>query len=185
MISDILHDIDIKMKRTIEVLVRELSTLRSGRATPALVEHIKIDYHGAPIPLNQLASITAPEAKLLLIQPWDRSAIQNVEKAILKSDLSLNPISDGNVIRIPVPPLSEERRRELIKVVHKRAEEQRVILRNLRRDGIEKLRELEKEKEISRDEYTRASEQIQKLTDTFIEKVNEISRNKEAEITEA
>jgi len=185
MISDILHDIDIKMKRTIEVLVRELSTLRTGRATPALIEHIKIDYHGAPIPLNQLASITAPEAKLLLIQPWDRSAIQNVEKAILKSDLSLNPISDGNVIRIPVPPLSEERRRELIKVVHKRAEEQRVILRNLRRDGIEKLRELEKEKEISRDEYTRASEQIQKLTDTFIEKVNEISRNKEAEITEA
>lgn len=184
MISDILHDIDIKMKRTIEVLVRELSTLRTGRATPALVEHIKIDYHGAPVPLNQLASITAPEAKLLLIQPWDRSAIQNVEKAILKSDLSLNPISDGNVIRIPVPPLSEERRRELIKVVHKRAEEQRVILRNLRRDGIEKLRELEKGKEISRDEYTRAAEQIQKLTDTFIEKVNEISRNKEAEITE-
>lgn len=185
MINEILNDIDTKMRKAAEVLGRELSTLRTGRATPALVNHIRIDYHGVPTPLSQLASITIPEAKLILIQPWDRGSIHNIEKAILKSDLSFNPTSDGNVIRIPVPPLSEERRQELIRVVHKRVEEGRVILRNLRREGMERLKELEKNKETSRDEYTRASEKLQKLTDAFIEKVNEISRNKETEILEA
>lgn len=185
MINETLYDIDTKMKKAVDILARELASLRTGRATPALVEHIKVDYHGIPTPLSQLASITIPEAKLILIQPWDRSSIHNIEKAILKSDLSLNPTSDGNVIRIPIPPLSEERRRELVKVVRKRAEEGRVALRNLRRDGLERLRELEKNKQISQDEYSRASEQLQKLTDAFIEKVNEISRDKEVEIMEA
>jgi len=185
MINEILNDIDTKMRKAVEILGRELSTLRTGRATPALVDHIRIDYHGVPTPLGQLASITVPEAKLILIQPWDRSSIHNIEKAILKSDLSLNPTSDGNIIRIPIPPLSEERRRELIRVVHKRVEEARVILRNIRREGMERLKELEKNKEMSRDEYTRTSEKLQKLTDAFVEKVDEISRNKETEILEA
>lgn len=185
MINEILYDLDARMRKAIEILMRELSTLRTGRATPALVDYIRVDYHGVPTPLGQLASITIPEARLILIQPWDRSSIHNIEKAILKSDLSLNPTSDGNVIRIPIPPLSEERRRELVKIVHKRVEEGRVALRNLRREGIERLRELEKNRQISRDEYTRASEQLQKLTDVLIERANEISRNKETEIMEA
>lgn len=185
MINETLYDIDTKMKKAVDILTRELASLRTGRATPSLVEHIKVDYHGIPTPLSQLASITIPEARLILIQPWDRSSIHNIEKAILKSDLSLNPTSDGNVIRIPIPPLSEERRRELVKVVRKRAEERRVALRNLRREGLERLRELEKNKQISHDEYSRASEQLQRLTDAFIEKVNEISRDKEAETMEA
>lgn len=185
MINETLYDVDTKMKKAVDILTRELASLRTGRATPSLVEHIKVDYHGIPTPLSQLASITIPEARLILIQPWDRSSIHNIEKAILKSDLSLNPTSDGNVIRIPIPPLSEERRRELVKVVRKRAEEGRVALRNLRREGLERLRELEKNKQISHDEYSRASEQLQRLTDAFIEKVNEISRDKEAETMEA
>jgi len=182
MINEILQEIDVKMGKAVDVLARELASLRTGRATSALVEHIKVDYHGVPTPLNQLATITIPEARLILIQPWDRSSVHSIEKAILKSDLSLNPTSDGNVIRVPIPHLSEERRQELVKVVRKRAEEGRVVLRNLRRDGIEQLRELEKNKQISKDEYTRASERLQKLTDVFIERVNEISRHKEAEI---
>ncbi len=185
MITETLQEIDIKMKKAIEVLSRELASLRTGRATPALVDYIKVDYHGIPTPLGQLASITVPEARLIVIQPWDRSSIQNIEKAILKSDLSLNPTSDGNVIRITIPPLSEERRQELVRVVRKRAEEGRVALRNLRREGLERLRQLEKNKQISKDEYTRACEQLQKLTDIFIEKVNEMSRHKEAEIMES
>lgn len=184
MVNEILRETDIKMRKAIDVLVRELASLRTGRATPALVEHIKVDYRGIPTPLGQLASITVPEAKLIVVQPWDLSSIHNIEKAILKSDLSLNPTSDGNVIRIPIPPLSEERRQELVKVVRKRAEEGRIALRNLRRDGVEQLRKLERDKQISKDEYSRASEQLQKLTDAFVERVNEINRHKEAEIIE-
>ena len=185
MINETLQEVDIKMRKAVDVLLRELASLRTGRATTALVEHIKVDYQGVPTPLGQLASITVPEARLILVQPWDRSSIHNIEKAILKSDLSLNPASDGNVIRIPIPPLSEERRQELVKVVRKRAEEGRVALRNLRRDGVERLRGLERNKQISKDEYARASEQLQRLTDVFIEKVNEISRRKEAETMES
>ncbi|MBM3166408.1 MAG: ribosome recycling factor [Chloroflexi bacterium] len=184
MIEQTLRDEEGRMKKAIEALARDLAAIRTARATPALVEHIRVDYHGVPTPLNQVASISVPEAKILLIQPWDRTIARNVEKAILKSDLGLNPTSDGNVVRIVIPPLTEERRKELIRVVHKRLEEARVALRNIRRDGIEKLRQAEKNKGISQDQYTRASEQMQKITDNYIEKANKVGQDKEKEVME-
>jgi len=184
MIEQILTEINSKMQKAVDALKRDLAGIRTGRASPALVEHIKADYHGVLTPINQMASISVPEAKMILIQPWDRSSIRSIEKAILTSDLGLNPTSDSNVIRIPIPPLTEERRKELTKAVHRRLEEARVALRNLRRDGIEKLRQSEKNKEISQDQYTRASEQLQKLTDNFIDKANDIGQAKETEIME-
>lgn len=184
MIQQVLTDTSSKMQKAIDALTRDLSGIRTGRASPALVEHIRVDYHGVLTPVNQLASISIPEAKMILVQPWDRSAIRSIEKAILTSDLGLNPMSDGTVIRIPIPPLTEERRKELIKVVHKRLEDARIALRNLRREGLERLRQAEKNKEISQDQYTRASDQLQKLTDSFIEKVNSIGQDKEKEIME-
>ena len=184
MIEQIQTEINGKMQKAIDALTRDLASIRTGRASPALVEHIKADYHGILTPINQMASISIPEAKMILIQPWDRSSIRNIEKAILASDLGLNPTSDSNVIRIPIPPLTEERRKELTKAIHKRLEEARIALRNLRREGIEKLRQSEKNKEISQDQYTRASEQLQKLTDSFIDKANDIGQAKETEIME-
>jgi len=184
MIEQTLKDEEGRMRKAVEALTRNLATIRTARATPALVEHIRVDYHGVPTPLNQLASISVPEAKMLLIQPWDRTIARNVEKAILKSDLGLNPTSDGNVVRIVIPPLTEERRKELIKVVHKRVEEGRIALRNIRRDGIEKLRQAEKNKDISQDQYTRASDQMQKLTDNYIENTNKAGQDKEKDVME-
>jgi len=173
------------MRASVGGLRKELATLRTGRATPALVEHIKVDYAGVPTPLNQIASISVPEARLILIQPWDKSSIRNIEKAILTSDLGLNPSNDGNVIRIAIPPLSEERRQELIRVVRKRVEERKVAIRNLRHDVMNDLRSMEKNKEISQDEHRRALNQLQKITDTFIAEIDQIGRDKEAELREA
>lgn len=184
MIEQILKDIEAKMKKAVEALTRDLAAIRTARAAPALIEHIKVDYHGVATPINQLASISVPEAKMLMIQPWDRTVIRNIEKAILKSDLGLNPTSDGNIIRIVIPPLTEERRKELIKVVHKRVEESRITLRNIRRDGIEQLRLAEKNKEISQDQFTRSSDQMQKLTDNHIQKAHIVGLDKEKEIQE-
>src|SRR4030066_228316 len=184
MIEQILNDVNNKMQKAVEALTRDLATIRTGRASPALVEHIKADYHGILTPINQMASISIPDAKMILIQPWDSSSIKGIEKAILTSDLGLNPISDSRILRIPIPPLTEERRKELTRVVHKRLEDGRIAIRNLRREGIEKLRQLEKNKEISQDQYTRASEQLQKLTDNFIDKVNDIGQTKQSEIME-
>lgn len=184
MIEQTLSDTASKMEKTIDALIRDLAGIRTGRATPALVDHIRVDYHGVPTPLNQLASIAVPEAKMIVIQPWDRTTIRNIEKAILKSDLGLNPMSDSNVIRISIPPLTEERRKELTKVVHKRLEEARITLRNIRRDAVEKLKLGERNKEISQDQNTRATEQLQKLTDSYIEKVNDTGNGKEKEIME-
>ena len=184
MIERTLTEINGKMQKAVDALGRDLAAIRTGRASPALVEHIKADYHGVLTPISQMASITIPEAKMILIQPWDRSSIRSIEKAILTSDLGLNPTSDSNVIRIPIPPLTEERRRELTKVVHKRLEEARIELRNFRRAGIESLRQAEKNKEISQDQNTRATEQLQKLTDSFIDKVDGTGQAKEREIME-
>jgi len=184
MIEQILAETNSKMQKAVDALKRDLAGIRTGRASPALVEHIKADYHGVLTPINQMASISVPEAKMILIQPWDNSSIRSIEKAILTSDLGLNPTSANNVIRIPIPPLTEERRKELTRSVHKRLEEARIALRNLRRDGIEQLRQSEKNKEISQDQYTRASEQIQKLTDSFIDKANDTGQAKETEIME-
>ena len=184
MIDEVLKETNSKMQKTENALVQELSTIRTGRASPALVEHIKVDYHGVPTPINQMASITTPEIKMILIQPWDRTVIRDIEKAILKSDLGLNPITDSNILRIIIPPLTEERRKELIKAVQKRVEDTKVALRNIRRDSIETLRQYEKKKEISQDECARGSDQIQKLIDKFTDNVTKIGQTKESEIME-
>src|SRR4030043_1200333 len=152
MIEQILSEIDGKMRKAADALTRDLAAIRTGRASPALVEHIKADYHGVLTPINQMASISTPEAKIILIQPWDKTMIKNIEKAILKSDIGLNPTSDGNVIRIIIPAITEERRKELIKIVHKKLEDSKIALRNLRRDGLEHLRKSLKEREFSQDE---------------------------------
>lgn len=173
-----------KMNRTAEALKVELAAIRSGRASPGLVEHVKIDYAGVPTPLRSLAAVASPEARLLVIQPWDKSTIGDIEKAILKSDLGLTPTTDGNVIRINIPPLSEERRQELIKVVHRRVEERKVAVRNLRREAMDELKALEKGKTISQDEHKRALEQLQKVTDSAIQFTERIGGEKEAELKE-
>jgi len=171
-----------KMRKTVDGLKKELATIRTGRAAPSLIEHIKVDYASVPTPLNQLASISAPEANLLVIQPWDKGTSHGIEKAILASDLGLNPVSSGNIIRINIPPLSEERRQELIKVVRRRVEERRIAIRNLRREAMDELKELEKNKDISQDEHKRASDQLQKLTDSFITEAEQIGKDKESEL---
>jgi ribosome recycling factor len=182
MASQTLWNIEQKMQKTVEGLTMELSTVRTGRATPTLIEHIKVEYAGVPTPLNQVAGISAPDARLLIIQPWDKSSSHSIEKAILTSDLGLNPVSDGNVIRINIPLLSEERRQELIKIVRKRVEERRIAIRNLRREAMDELKELEKNKDISQDEHKRTLNQLQKLTDSFIADTEQIGQDKEAEL---
>jgi ribosome recycling factor len=184
MVSRILWNIEQKMRTSIEVLKEELATIRTGHATPALIEHIKVEYADVPTPLNQLASISAPGARLLVIQPWDKSSIRSIEKAILTSDLGLNPTSDGSAIRINIPPLSEERRQELIKVARGRTEKEKVVIRNFRREAMEELKGLEKNKDISQDELKRAMDQLQKLTDSFIAKADQAGQDKEAELME-
>lgn len=184
MSRDILLNADAKMRKAIEVLKKELASIRTGRATPALVDNLRVEYYGIPTPLSQLANISIPEARLIVIQPWDRSALTTIEKAILKSDLGLTPMNDGNVLRLQIPLLTEERRRELSRVVHKRVEEGKVALRNIRRDALEELKGLEKSKEISQDEFKRAQEQMQRLTDSFIRQMEQIGQDKEAEVLE-
>jgi len=182
MASQALRNIETKMQKTAEGLKKELAIIRTGRASPSLIEHIKVEYAGVLTPLNQLASISVPEASLLVIQPWDKGSTHNIEKAILTSDLGLNPISAGNVIRINIPPLSEERRQELTRVVRRRVEERRIAIRNLRREVMEELKGLEKNKDISQDEHKRALDQLQKLTDSFIADAEQVGRDKEAEL---
>jgi ribosome recycling factor len=183
MINDVLKNAEEKMRTSLDVLKKELATIRTGHASPSLVENLRVDYAGVPTPLNQIARTTAPEARLLVIQPWDKTVLHAIEKAILKSELGLNPLSDGNVIRLNIPPLTEERRQELVKIVKRRAEEDKVAIRNVRHDAMNKLRDMEKNKEISQDDNKRAQAQLQKLTDTIIAEAEQIGRNKEAEIT--
>ena len=173
-----------KMNRSAESLNIELASIRTGRASPGLVEHIKVDYAGVPTPLKNMAGIATPEARLLVIQPWDKNVISSIEKAILKSDLGLTPTNDGNVIRINIPLLSEERRGELVRLVHKRVEERKITVRNLRREAMDEFKELEKNKEISQDEHKRALEQLQKITDGAIHLSEQIGKGKEAELEE-
>ena len=184
MVSETLQNIEQKMTVSIDILKRELASIRTGRAMPALVEHIKVEYGGVPLPLNQIATISAPEARLLIIQPWDRGSIPNIEKAILKSDVGLNPINDGSLIRLNIPPLTEERRQELVKLVSRRVEERRVAIRNLRREAMDELKRFEKNKDISQDECKRAQDQLQKLTDSFIAVGEQLGHDKEIELME-
>jgi len=185
MVSRILWNIEEKMRISAEGLKRELATIRTGHATPTLIEHIRVEYSGVPTPLNQIAGISAPEVRLLVVQPWDPGSIHNIEKAILKSNLGLNPTSDGRIIRVNIPPLTEERRQGLIKVVRSRVEERKVAVRNQRREAMDELRGLEKNKDISQDELKRALDQLQKLTDSFIADTEQIGRDKEAELMES
>ena len=166
--GNILQDADERMTKSMDFLMRDLGSVRTGRATPGLVESLTVDYYGAPTPLNQLATISAPEAQLVLIQPWDKQALQEIEKAILKSSLGLNPSNDGALIRLPIPPLSQERRQELVRSLAKTVEESKVAVRNIRRDAQDKLRSLERSKGISQDESQRALVELQKTTDTHI-----------------
>jgi len=184
MVNETLKSIDDKMKASIKVFRADLATIRTGHATPALVEHIKVEYAGVPTPLNQLAGISAPEAGLLVIQPWDKSSVGNIEKAILKSELGINPSNDGNIIRIAIPPLREERRQELIKIVHRRIEERRVTIRSLRHDAMNDLKKMEKDKEISQDEHKRAQDQLQNITDVFMNEIEKVGKDKEQELLE-
>jgi len=184
MINDILSEAEDRMKKTVEHLTKDLATLRAGRANPAMLDKVMVDYYGEPTPLNQLANITVPEARLLVIQPWDKSSIANIEKAILKSDLGVNPSNDGNVIRIVIPQLTEERRKELVKVVKKRGEEAKVAIRNIRRDANDMLKSSEKEKLISEDELKRGSDEVQKATDKYIKDIDAILNAKEKDIME-
>jgi ribosome recycling factor len=172
------------MQKAIDGLAKELATLRAGRASPALLDHIMVDYQGATIPLRQLATISVPEANLIIIQPWDRTSLRDIERAILTANIGLNPANDGNVIRVVIPPLSEERRKELVKFVSKKVEERRITIRNIRRDGIEKLREMEKSREISEDELKNNTKKIDQLTEASVDSVSELGQRKENEIRE-
>ena len=184
MLDSTLRDIEGKMQTSVEALKRELATIRTGHATPALIDHIKVDYAGVPTLLNQIAGISAPEARLLVIQPWDRGSIKSIEKAILQSDLGLNPVNNGSVIRLNIPPLTEERRQELTRVVRRKVEARRIVIRHLRHEAMNDLKGLEEKKDISQDEQKRALDQLQKLTDSFIASAEQIGRAKEVELME-
>ena len=184
MIDETLKDTESRMKKSAEALGRDLATIRTGRASTALVEHLSVDYFGTPTPLNQLATIATPEPRLITIQPWDKQSAPGIEKAILKSDLGLNPANDGTLIRLPVPPLTQERRGELVKLVRKRIEEAKVSVRNVRRDGVEELRALERKKEISQDDQRRAQERIQSFTDSFVTQAENLGAQKESDLME-
>ena len=184
MLDELLTELNSRMQKTMDGLARELATLRAGRATPALLDNITVDYHGAPTSLRQLASMSIPEANLIIIQPWDRTSLRDIEKAILTANIGLNPANDGNVIRVVIPPLSEERRKELVKFVSRIVEERRVAIRNIRRDGIEKLREMAKNKEISEDQLKNNIKKIDQLTEVCVDRVSELGQSKEKEIQE-
>lgn len=182
MVDEVVKEAEKKMARAVETLQRELSNVRTGRAAPALVERVTVEVYGSARPISQVASVTAPEARLLVIQPWDRATLPAIEKAILKSDLGLNPASDGSVIRLAIPPLTEERRRELVKTVKKKVEDERVVVRNIRRDANEELRRAEKEKKISADDHKRGQDRLQKVTDRFIAELEKVGEQKEADL---
>ena len=184
MIDDLLKETEARMKKAVEVLQGDLATIRTGRASPALIEKLRVDYYGTLTPLNQLAAISVPEPRLMIIRPYDPTSLSEIERAVLKSDLGLTPVNDGRVIRLPIPRLTEERRQELVRVVGRRVEEARVAIRNCRRDGLRDLREMEKEKLVSEDEHYRGREDMQKLTDNYVEQVDEVGRAKETEIKE-
>ena len=184
MIKDLLKDTEERMGKAVDALRDNLMTIRTGRASPALVERLPVEYYGTLTPLNQLATISVPEPRLLAIRPWDPNTLADIERAILKSELGLTPSNDGKIIRLTIPRLTEERRHELVKVVGKRVEEGKIAIRNIRRDAIEDLREMEIEKMISEDEFYRTKDDVQEITNEFVTKMDEIGSDKEQEIME-
>ena len=181
-LQNLYKDSEEKMKRALATVSREFSEVRGGRATPALVEHVTVDYYGAATPLKQLAAITAPEPHLLVIQPWDPKVAPEIEKAIQKASLGINPVIDGKIVRLPIPPLTGDRRDELTKLAHKMAEEGRVTIRTLRRDANEAVKKLKTDKQISEDDSFKAQDFVQKLTDRYIEQINALVKAKEQEL---
>jgi len=184
MVEDVLEEAERRMKKTVEHVRSEFATVRTGRASASLLNHVKVDYYGQSTPLKQISSIAVPEPTLLVISPYDKSIINDIEKAILQSDIGLTPINDGNVIRLPIPKLTEERRKELSRLVRSKAEEGRVAIRNIRRDAIDDLRSFEKEGEITKDDLHRGQDEVQKLTDHFINETDEMLKVKEKELME-
>lgn len=184
MIQGAINDAKVHMQKTVDATRREFGSIRTGRATPALLERITVEYYGVQTPINQVATVTAPDPRLLVVQPWDKSLLKDLERALLKSELGLVPSSDGALIRLPIPTLTEERRRELVKVVRKQAEEGRVAIRNIRRDHKTKLEHLEKDGKVSEDDGRRAADELQKLTDRFVKEIDTLLSAKEAEIME-
>jgi ribosome recycling factor len=184
MINDALREAESKMKKSVESLRHHLTTIRTGRASPALVEQMQVEAYGSPMPLNQLAGITTPDAKMIQIQPYDTSLLKTIEKAIQNSDLGINPSNDGRVIRLALPPLTEERRRDLTKQVKARVEESKVAVRNIRRDALDDVRKLLNDKQISENDQRRAQEKLQELTDRFIRELDQVGQAKEAEVME-
>jgi ribosome recycling factor len=182
--EDLFTDAERRMQKAIDALKQDLGAIRAGRASSALVERISVDYYGTPTPINQVATISVPEARQLVIQPWDRKMLADIEKAIQKSDLGINPTNDGQIIRLNIPPMSEDRRRDLVKNLHKKMDEHKVAVRNVRRDVQDKLRDREKKKEVSEDELKRSTERLQKLTDRYIDEMDKIGKAKETEILE-
>jgi len=173
-----------KMKKALEVLRKEYGSLRAGRATPSLLDKVMVDYYGSPTPVNQVANVSVPEPRIIVIQPWEKTMLNAIDKAIQKSDLGLMPNSDGVVIRLAIPQLTQERRTEIVKVIHKKAEDCRVVIRNLRRDANESIKKVEKDKTVSEDEAKKAQDDIQKLTDKYIKEIDQIMAGKEKEIME-
>ena len=182
--KEILTDTDVRMKKSVESLKKDLGSIRTGRASPELVEGLIVDYYGSPTPLNQLASISVPEARMLQIQPWDKQALGDVERSILKSDLSLTPNNDGTFIRINIPILTEERRKELVRIVGSKVEDGRIAVRNIRRDTLEQLRGMQREKGLSQDESRRSQEELQQITDQNLSQMSVLRQEKEIEVME-
>lgn len=182
MLEDIISDLEDRMKKSVMALQKDFAAIRTGRANPAMFDGIRVNVYGTEMPLNQVATVSCPEPRLVVIQPWDKGNLGEVEKAILKSDLSVNPSNDGNLIRIQIPDLTEERRKEYVKYARQKAEECRVAIRNVRRDGNDMTKELEKEKEISEDDSKNALARIQKVTDKYIDEIQKFTDNKEKEI---
>lgn len=183
-LEELIAETEDKMRKAVAVTREEFASIRTGRASPTLVEKLEVDYYGTKTPLNQIAGISVPEARMLVITPYDKNALSGIEKAILASDLGINPSSDGNVIRLSFPPPTEERRKELIKVVHHRAEEGKVALRNIRRHSKDEMERRKKEGEISEDDLLRLEKELQRITDQFVEEVDEMMSNKEKELLE-
>jgi ribosome recycling factor len=184
MINDVMNDAEVRMGKAIDALRRDLASIRTGRASPTLVERLQVDYYGSSTPLNQLAGISVPEPRLLVIQPWDRGSMAAIEKAIMKSELGLNPTNDGQVVRIAIPPLTEERRKQLVKLVHGHVEDAKVALRNIRRDAVTHVKELLSEKLIGEDDERRAEHQVDDITKRFVADAERVGRAKEQEVLE-
>ncbi len=183
-IEAVLAEAERKMGQSIEAMRRDISTLRTGRAAPALIEDLMVDYYGSPTPLKQIASISAPDARAIMVQPWDRQALRDIERSLTQSEMGFNPSNDGNVITVPIPPLTQERRREMVRLLKRKAEDSKVAVRNVRREGVDSLRKMERDKSISQDENRRSQDSLQKTTDAHVKAIDEVAATKEAEIME-